>query len=683
MGSIVPFQDLNHPPPPPPQNPLHIFPKIEPKVEPLDEPPPGIPSIYTSNSIQNPTITDPDPLQLFPATDITSNASTNENDVYSEFYRISELFKTAFSKKGGAQQNYHENNNNYEVEEETLEDPNTTATPTTDCLSIVPVSHQEGGVVSTDVVTKRQLSFRSSEMVRVSTLGPEDQRYFRDLVRRSRMLFESLRILSIFEEDKGRNIGIVMKRLRGDLKAAALMRDKGLWLNRDKRIIGNIPGVCVGDIFFFRMEMCVLGLHGQVQAGIDYVPAVRSTSGEPVATSIIVSGGYEDDEDQGDVIIYTGQGGQLRNTTKQSVHQKLEGGNLALERSMFYGIEIRVIRGLKHEGSPTNKAYVYDGLYRVVDSWFDVGKSGFGVYKYKLVRMEDQHEMGSAIIRFAMEIRINALATRPKGYLSLDISNGKENIPVFLFNNIDADQTPLCYEYLPKSVYPPFTFQQMGNAGGCHCVHGCSEDCYCAQKNGGEFAYDRNGMLVRGKPLIYECGPFCSCPPTCRNRVSQKGLKRHLEIFRSRETGWGVRPLDLIPAGSFVCEYTGVVLTRQQAMVLSMNGDGLVYPSRFPERWSEWGDISQIFPDFIRPTYPSIPPLDFAMDVARMRNVACYISHSSSPNVLVQFVMYDHHNVLYPHLMIFAIENIPPLRELSLDYGVAEDWGVDKLAICN
>ncbi|MCL7033078.1 hypothetical protein MKW94_014014 [Papaver nudicaule] len=349
---------------------------------------------------------------------------------------------------------------------------------------------------------------------------------------------------------------------------------------------------------------------------------------------------------------------------------------------MFYGIEIRVIRGLKHKGSPTNKVYVYDGLYRVVHAWFDIGKSGFGVYKYKLVRMEDQHEMGSAIMTFAMEIRINALATRPKGYLSLDISKGKENIPVFLFNNIDADKTPLLYEYLQNSVYPPLLFQKMGNGGGCNCVHGCSEDCYCTQKNGGEFAYDRNGTLVRGTPLIYECGPFCSCPPTCRNRVSQKGLKHQLEIFRSRETGWGVRPLDLIPAGSFVCEYAGVVLTRQQAMVLSMNGGSLLYPSRFLKRWSEWGDTSQIFPNFVRPTHSYISSLDYAMDVASMRNVACYISHSSCPNLMVQFVMYGHNNVLYPHMMIFAIENIPPFRELSLDYGVTEDCEESKLAIC-
>lgn len=496
-------------------------------------------------------------------------------------------------------------------------------------------------------------------------------------------MFDSLRVLSSAAEEKKQGLGLGMKKARGDLRASSIMRDRDLWLNRDKRIVGSIPGVYIGDLFFFRMELCVVGLHGQVQAGIDYVPASQSSNGEPIATSVIVSGGYEDDEDAGDVIIYTGHGGQDK-FNKQCVHQKLEGGNLALERSMHYGIEVRVIRGIKHPGSITTnaKVYVYDGLYKILDCWFDVGKSGFGVYKYKLVRIEGQPEMGSSVLRFAASLRTKPLALRPVGYLSLDISRQKENYPVLLFNDMDSDQEPLYYDYLVRTVFPPFAFHQSGNGTGCECTSGCGEDCFCAMKNGGEFAYDHNGILLRGKPVVFECGPFCHCPPQCRNRVSQHGLKSRLEVFRSRETGWGVRSLDLINAGSFICEYTGVVLTREQAHVISMNGDNLVYPHRFSDRWAEWGDLSQIFSDYVRPGYPPMPPLDFAIDVSKMRNVACYMTHSSTPNVLVQFVLYDHNNLMFPHLMLFAMENIPPLRELSLDYGVAEEW-TPKLSICN
>ncbi|KAL5542441.1 hypothetical protein UlMin_010151 [Ulmus minor] len=689
MGSIVPFQDLNLLPElasssmaaasssKPPTT--YINPKIEPKFEPFDEgfaakhPPPArvlqehqepqrafLPS-STANNDPNSILM---PMGEESATPLAQapGFSAEDSNVYEEFYRISELFRSAFAKRFPQHQ----------------DDSGTVP----DSRAIVPfpaeiqVEPPPENQVSTMVVARKR-SQRSAEMVRLSNLSDEDERYFRSVVRQTRMVFDGLRVLSAFEEDK--KIG---KRLRGDLKASAIMKERGMWLNRDKRIVGSIPGVYVGDLFFFRMELCVVGLHGHIQAGIDYVPASQSSNGEPIATSIIVSGGYEDDEDAGDVIIYTGQGGQDK-LNRQCAHQKLEYGNFALERSMHYGIEVRVIRGIKYPGSLAQKVYVYDGLYRIVDCWFDVGRSGFGVYKYKLERIVGQPEMGISTLKFAQTLKTRPLLVRPAGYLSLDISQRKENFPVFLFNDIDSDQEPLYYEYLASTVFPPFAFHLSGNGTGCGCPSICGEGCFCALKNGGEFAYDNNGVLLRGKPLVFECGPFCNCPPQCRNRVTQRGLKNRLEIFRSRETGWGVRSLDVIQAGSFICEYAGVVLTKEQAQVVSMNGDNLVHPDRFTDRWAEWGDLSQIYPDYARPSYPPMQPLDIALDVSRMRNVACYISQSSTPNVFVQFVLYDHNNLMFPHLMLFALENIPPLRELSLDYGVNEDYATPKLSICN
>ncbi|KAK9072422.1 hypothetical protein SSX86_008856 [Deinandra increscens subsp. villosa] len=648
MGSLI---DLNLFPDPPTTTTTIpaaaatlITPKIEPKLEPLDPPP------YNNFPIPDPN------LGLIPH----PTTVVDENNVYSEFHRISEMFRTAFETK----------NDKF-------------AAPDPDAQAIVPVPEppEETQLSVSTVVVRRKDPPRSSELVRVTNLGIEDERYFRDVMRKTRMIYDSLRVLVVTEDEKRKCFETARSpRSRGDLKAASVMKERGLWLNRDKRIVGAIPGVHVGDVFFFRMELCVVGMHGQAQAGIDYLTSSQSSNGEPIATSVIVSGGYEDDEDGGDVIIYTGHGGQDKHS-RQVVHQKLEGGNLAMERSMHYGIEVRVIRGFRYEGSASGKVYVYDGLYKIVEAWFDVGKSGFGVFKFKLVRMENQIEMGSSVLKFAENLRTRPLEVRPVGYLSFDISMKKETVPVFLFNDIDGNHEPMFYDYLATTVFPPFVYY--GKVGdGCDCVGGCSQDCFCAKKNGDGFAYDSNGLLVRGKPLIFECGPHCRCPATCQNRVSQKGVRNRFEVFRSRETGWGVRSLDLIQAGSFICEYTGVILTRQQAQLFSMNGDSLVYPNRFGERWAEWGDLSQIFSDYVRPSYPCVPPLDFGMDVSRMRNLACYMSHSSCPNVLVQLVLYDHSNIAFPHLMLFAMENIPPLRELSLDYGAADEW-MGKLSICN
>ncbi|CAA3009230.1 histone-lysine N-methyltransferase family member SUVH9-like [Olea europaea var. sylvestris] len=541
-----------------------------------------------------------------------------------------------------------------------------------DFSTIVPVNKEET-LLSNSVDLPRgtpRCSQRSSKLVRVVDLKPHDHCYYREQIRRTRMLFENLRVCSIAEDEKNRNMLGPHKSTSWDVKAATIMKQSGLWLNFDKRIVGNIPGVYIGDVFFLRTEMCIIGLHGQPKAGIDYVPAHQSSNREPIATSIIVTEGYEDDDDAGDVIIYTGNGGKDKNN-RQTMNQTLECGNLAMERSMQYGVELRVIRAFKYQGSISGKVYVYDGLYRVTDTWFDMGKSGFGVYKFKVVRIENQKEMGSAVIKLAKSLRVFPSEAPPKGYVTLDLSKKEENVPVLLFNEIDGVHEPLYYKYLKTTVFPRNVYEH-GNGNGCECMGGCSWDCSCIEKNGGEFAYDMNGILVIGKPLIIECGPNCLCPPTCRNRVSQMGVKKRFEVFRSRETGWGVRSLDLIRAGSFICEFAGIVLTREQTQIVTMNGDCLIHPSRFSKRWEEWGDLSKIFPDYVRPAYPSIPPLDFAMDVSVMRNLACYMSHSSIPNVFVQLVLYDHNNVSFPHLMLFALENIPPMRELSLDYGVAD-----------
>lgn len=175
----------------------------------------------------------------------------------------------------------------------------------------------------------------------MSSLSVQDQIYFRNLVRQARITFELLRGILLRDDERAEVLGLTgvpgfgavdRRRVRADLRAAALMGDRDLWLNRDCRIVGPFPRISVGDAFFFRMELCVLGLHGQVQAWIDFVKARQSSSGEPIATSIIVSGGYEDDDDRGDVLVYTGHGGRGPNLHKHCVDQKFEGGNLALER---------------------------------------------------------------------------------------------------------------------------------------------------------------------------------------------------------------------------------------------------------------------------------------------------------------------------------------------------------------
>ncbi|AES92581.1 histone-lysine N-methyltransferase, suvh protein, putative [Medicago truncatula] len=49
--------------------------------------------------------------------------------------------------------------------------------------------------------------------------------------------------------------------------------------------------------------------------------------------------------------------------------------------------------------------------------------------------------------------------------------------------------------------------------------------------------------------------------------------------------------------------------------------------------------------------------------MSTMRNVSSNTSQRPTSNALVQF---HHHNLNFPHLMMIAMENIPPTRDLSL-----------------
>ncbi|OEL30976.1 Histone-lysine N-methyltransferase family member SUVH9 [Dichanthelium oligosanthes] len=511
------------------------------------------------------------------------------------------------------------------------------------------------------------------EMVRVTNLGQDAQLGYRALVRRTRLIFEALR--AAFQRQDPSSSAGAGARNRADLRASNRMLSAGHCLHRGVRIVGDIPGVHVGDAFYYRAELCVVGLHIAPQAGISYIPGRLVNEGHPVATSIVSSGGYLDDKDTGDVLVYTGSGGRQRNGPNHHADQKLERGNLALHNSYLYGVEVRVIRGHIYDRNPNRKVYVYDGLYKVVSSTFGPGKSGHNVCKFTLLRLPGQNEIGSRSwhtakqLKEAMDSRI-----RPPSYISLDLSKGAEALRVPVCNRLDDDRSPLLFEYTvgPEFPVPPAPGPAKRQRGGCHCATGCGSKCRCGRRNTGGPAYNEDGTLVLGRPVVYECGALCGCPiMSCVNRVTQRGMKHRLEVFRSNETGWGVRALDLIPPGAFVGEYSGdVVVMDDHSGKALMEDRSIIDPNRFPERWREWGDASAVDPSSRGPQFAEFAGPGYLLDVSHKRNVACYISHSRTPNVFLQFVVRGNEDDRFPHLMVFAMETIPPMRELSIDYGI-------------
>ena len=74
--------------------------------------------------------------------------------------------------------------------------------------------------------------------------------------------------------------------------------------------------------------------------------------------------------------------------------------------------------------------------------------------------------------------------------------------------------------------------------------------------------------------LIIVAQPFllnrCKCRNTCLNRVVQNDMKWQLQIFKTSNKGWAIRPLHDIPPGSFICVYAGQLLTEHGANSVSL-----------------------------------------------------------------------------------------------------------------
>ena len=137
---------------------------------------------------------------------------------------------------------------------------------------------------------------------------------------------------------------------------------------------GPVKGVSIGQIFSRRRDLSDAGVHAPLQAGI-------WGGANDGACSIVLSGGYEDDIDDLDFILYTGHGGQ--ENKKQVADQQFTVGNQGLVLSCELKLPIRVTRGDQIPNGPDH-GYRYDGLYYVHKYERVKGKSGFYVCRFHL-----------------------------------------------------------------------------------------------------------------------------------------------------------------------------------------------------------------------------------------------------------------------------------------------------------
>ncbi|XP_073157874.1 histone-lysine N-methyltransferase, H3 lysine-9 specific SUVH5-like [Henckelia pumila] len=457
------------------------------------------------------------------------------------------------------------------------------------------------------------------------------------------------------EEKKGKN--------NAHIEAAGRVKAEGMWISVRKPF-GHIPGIEIGDTFRFRAQLAVVGLHRQMMCGIDYV----TIGDEKFATCVVDSGRYENEAKPNDSLIYSGQGGNPKLVDK-AADQKLIKGNLAMVNSMEMRYPVRVIRkrmtGMEsHVFGHFNDSkylYLYDGLYMVTNYWQDRDENGSLVFKFELTRMPGQPRPRQTVAKYGKFL------PRKEICIIYDVSQGLENRPIRVMNGID-DLRPPPFAYINKIIYPEW--YRGVESVGCDCVNGCSDShqCPCVVRNGGEIPFNEKGSIVRSRTIVYECGPNCKCPPSCMSRVSQHGPRIQLEIFKTKERGWGLRTRDYVTSGSFICEYIGELLQEKEAEQRIGEDE---YLFDIGDGHEEYGELEGLVDSGNHDV--------FAIDAGKFGNVGRFVKHSCSPNMYAQEVLYDHYDKKMPHIMFFATRNIPALHELTCNY----NYKIDRVCDVN
>ncbi|XP_069745797.1 histone-lysine N-methyltransferase SETDB2-like isoform X3 [Narcine bancroftii] len=163
-----------------------------------------------------------------------------------------------------------------------------------------------------------------------------------------------------------------------------------------------------------------------------------------------------------------------------------------------------------------------------------------------------------------------------------DISHGIEPTPIPLHNAIDTS-TPEHFKY--RKVRLPHGYLITNSAemfqGKCSCTNGCTNKsrCACQQltaKVNKRFSkaagYECKRLLQCAPSGVYECNTWCKCNKrSCENRVVQQGLRIRLQLFKTHKKGWGVRCMDDIDKGTFVCCYAGRILSITNEMERRIN----------------------------------------------------------------------------------------------------------------
>ncbi|KAK0398211.1 hypothetical protein QR680_002478 [Steinernema hermaphroditum] len=191
---------------------------------------------------------------------------------------------------------------------------------------------------------------------------------------------------------------------------------------------------------------------------------------------------------------------------------------------------------------------------------------------------------------------------------------------------------------------------------GCDCPTAvCGENCKCVQYTNKDKNYNDQGRLDKANTdTVVECSDSCACallPRSCGNRVVQNGIQVKLKMVSIINKGYGILADETIKEGTFVCEYAGELISKEEV----------------EKRHSALSEDVLHNYTFTVVEHFGTPKTSF-IDARFRGNIARFVNHSCNPNLKPCIVRI---NSEAPHIALFTSRQIEKGEEVCYDYGLS------------
>ncbi|XP_019096294.1 PREDICTED: histone-lysine N-methyltransferase SUVR4-like [Camelina sativa] len=326
------------------------------------------------------------------------------------------------------------------------------------------------------------------------------------------------------------------------------------------------------------------------------------------------------------------------------------------------------------------------------------------------VSLKKIYETRSATSGPSVQVVQNSTGDRKRKYRNRisDITKGSESVEISLVDDVGSEDAPK-FTYIPHNIVyqSAYVHVSLARISDEDCCANCKGDCLsadlpcaCARETSGEYAYTNGGLLkekfldtclkMKKEPdrfhkfyckdcplerdhdngtygkcdghlirkFIKECWRKCGCAMHCGNRVVQRGIRCKLQVYFTQEgKGWGLRTLQDLPKGTFVCEYIGEILTNTELYDrnIRFSGERHTYPVTLD---ADWGSEKELKDEEA-----------LCLDATICGNVARFINHrcedANMIDIPVEIETPDRH---YYHIAFFTLRDVKAMDELTWDY---------------